>query len=64
MVAQSQVLAERNKRLSLEKEYTKTSNKFSELKSNRKEYNSQFFGGISDELSSLGRSKNVNARGL
>ena len=53
LVAESQVLAERNKRLSLEKEYTKTSNKFSELKSNRKEYNSQFFGGISDELSSL-----------
>ena len=53
LVAESQVLAERNKRLSLEKEYTKTSNKLSELKSNRKEYNSQFFGGISDELSSL-----------
>ena len=53
LVAESQVLAERNKRLSLEKEFTKTSNKLSELKSNRKEYNSQFFGGISDELSSL-----------
>ena len=53
LVAESQVLAERNKRLSLEKEFTKTSNKLGELKSNRKEYNSQFFGGISDELSSL-----------
>ncbi len=53
LVSESQVLAERNKRLSLEKEFTKTSNKLSELKSNRKEYNSQFFGGISDELSSL-----------
>ena len=63
LVAESQVLAERNKRLSFGKEFTKTSNKLSELKSNRKEYNSQFFGGISDELSSLGRSKNVNARG-
>ena len=52
-MSESQVLAERNKRLSLEKEFTKTSNKLSELKSNRKEYNSQFFGGISDELSSL-----------
>ena len=53
LVAESQVLAEKNKRLTLEKEYTKTSNKLSELKSNRKEYNSQFFGGISDELSGL-----------
>ena len=53
LVAESQVLAERNKRLSLEKEFTKTSNKLSELKSNRKEYNSQFFGGINDELVSL-----------
>ena len=42
LVAESQVLAEKNKRLSLEKEFTKTSNKLSELKSNRKEYNSQF----------------------
>ena len=32
LVAESQVLAERNKRLSLEKEFTKTSNKLSELK--------------------------------
>ena len=53
LVAESQVLAEKNKRLSLEKEYTKTSNKLSELKSNRKEYTSQFFGGINDELVSL-----------
>ncbi len=53
LVAESQVLAETNKRLSLEKEYTKTSNKLSELKSNRKEYNSQFFGGINDELVGL-----------
>ncbi len=53
LVAESQVLAEKNKRLTLEKEFTKTSNKLSELKSNRKEYNSQFFGGISDELSTL-----------
>ena len=53
LVAESQVLAEKNKRLSLEKEYTKTSNKLSELKSNRKEYNSQFFGGINDELVGL-----------
>ena len=53
LVAESQVLAEKNKRLSLEKEFTKTSNKLSELKSNRKEYNSQFFGGINDELVSL-----------
>ena len=42
LVAESQVLAERNKRLKLEKEFTKTSNKLSELKSNRKEYTSQF----------------------
>ena len=53
LVAESQVLAEKNKRLTLEKEYTKTSNKLSELKSNRKEYNSQFFGGINDELVGL-----------
>ena len=36
LVSESQVLAERNKRLSLEKEFTKTSNKLSELKSNEK----------------------------
>ena len=53
LVAESQVLAEKNKRLSLEKEFTKSSNKLSELKSNRKEYNSQFFGGINDELVGL-----------
>ena len=53
LVAEAQVLAEKNKRLSLEKEFTKTSNKLSELKSNRKEYNSQFFGGINDELVGL-----------
>ena len=53
LVAESQVLAEKNKRLSLEKEFTKTNNKLSELKSNRKEYNSQFFGGINDELVGL-----------
>ncbi len=53
LVSESQVLAEKNKRLSLEKEFTKTSNKLSELKSNRKEYYSQFFGGINDELVSL-----------
>ena len=50
LVAEAQVLGEKNKRLSLEKEFTKTSNKLSELKSNRKEYTSQFFGGINDEL--------------
>ena len=53
LVAESQVLAEKNKRLSMEKEFTKTSNKLSELKSNRKEYTSQFFGGINDELVNL-----------
>ena len=53
LVAESQVLAEKNKRLSLEKEYTKTSNKLSELKSNREEYNSKWFGGINDELVAL-----------
>ena len=53
LVAESQVLAEKNKRLSLEKEFTKTSNKLSELKSNREEYNSQWFGGINDELVTL-----------
>ena len=53
LVAEAQVLAERNKRLSLEKEFTKTSNKLSELKSNREEYNSQWFGGINDELVTL-----------
>ncbi len=53
LVAEAQVLAEKNKRLSLEKEFTKTNNKLSELKSNRKEYNSQFFGGINDELVGL-----------
>ncbi len=53
LVAESQVLAEKNKRLSLEKEFTKTTNKLSELKSNSKEYYSQFFGGINDELVSL-----------
>ena len=50
LVAEAQVLGEKNKRLSLEKEFTKTSNKLSELQSNRKEYTSQFFGGINDEL--------------
>ena len=39
--------------MSLEKEFTKTSNKLSELKSNREEYNSQWFGGINDELVTL-----------
>ena len=53
LVAEAQVLAEKNKSLSLEKEFTKTNNKLSELKSNRKEYNSQFFGGINDELVGL-----------
>ena len=53
LVAEAQVLGEKNKRLSLEKEFTKTSNKLSELKSNRKEYTSQFFGGINDELLAL-----------
>ena len=53
LVAEAQVLGEKNKRLSLEKEFTKTSNKLSELKSNRKEYTSQFFGGINDELMTL-----------
>ena len=53
LVAEAQVLGERNKRLSLEKEYTKTSNKLGELQSNRKEYTSQFFGGINDELVTL-----------
>ncbi len=53
LVAESQVLAEKNKRLSLEKEFTKTNNKLGELKSNREEYNSQWFGGINDELVSL-----------
>ena len=53
LVAEAQVLAERNKRLSLEKEFTKTGNKLSELKSNRDEYNSQWFGGINDELVGL-----------
>ncbi len=53
LVAEAQVLGEKNKRLALEKEFTKTSNKLSELKSNRKEYTSQFFGGINDELMAL-----------
>ena len=53
LVAEAQVLGEKNKRLSLEKEFTKTSNKLSELMSNRKEYTSQFFGGINDELLAL-----------
>ena len=53
LVAEAQVLGEKNKRLTLEKEFTKTSNKLSELKSNRKEYTSQFFGGINDELMAL-----------
>ena len=53
LVAEAQVLAEKNKRLSLEKEFTKTGNKLSELRSNREEYNSQWFGGINDELVSL-----------
>ncbi len=53
LVAESQVLAEKNKRLSLEKEFTKTSNKLGELKSNREEYNSKWFGGINDELVAL-----------
>ena len=64
LVAESQVLAEKNKRLSMEKEFTKTSNKLSELKSNRKEYTSQFFGGINDELVNLRRSTYEYARGL
>ena len=64
LVAESQVLAEKNKRLSMEKEFTKTSNKLSELKSNRKEYTSQFFGGINDELVNLRRSTHEYARGL
>ena len=53
LVSESQVLGERNKTLSLEKEYTKTSNKLSELKSSKEEYMSQWFGGINDELVSL-----------
>ena len=53
LVAESQVLSEKNKRLSLEKEFTKTSNKLIELRANREEYTSQWFGGINDELVSL-----------
>ena len=53
LVAETQVLAERNRRLSLEKEFTKTSNKLSELKSNKEEYMSKWFGGINDELITL-----------
>ena len=53
LVSESQVLSERNKTLSLEKEYTKTSNKLSELKSNNEEYMSKWFGGINDELVAL-----------
>jgi len=53
LVAEAQVLGETNKRLTLEKEFTKTSNKLSELKSNKEEYNSQWFGGINDELVGL-----------
>lgn len=53
LVAETQVLGERNKRLSLEKEFTKTSNKLSELKSNKEEYMSKWFGGINDELVTL-----------
>ena len=53
LVAEAQVLGEKNKRLSLEKEFTKTNNTLGELKSNRKEYTSQFFGGINDELMAL-----------
>ncbi len=53
LVAEAQVLAERNKRLTLEKELTKTSNKLIELKANREEFNSKWFGGINDELVSL-----------
>ena len=53
LVAEAQVLGEKNKRLSLEKEFTKTSNTLGELKSNRKEYTTQFFGGINDELMTL-----------
>ena len=53
LVSESQVLGERNKTLSLEKEYTKTSNKLSELKSTKEEYMSQWFGGINDELVTL-----------
>ena len=53
LVSESQVLSERNKRLSLEKEYTKNSNKLSELKSNKEEYMSKWFGGINDELVAL-----------
>ncbi len=53
LVAETQVLAERNKRLSLEKEFTKTTNKLSELKSNKEEYMSKWFGGINDEVVGL-----------
>ena len=53
LVSESQVLAERNKTLSLEKEYTKTSNKLSELKSSKEEYMSKWFGGINDEVVTL-----------
>ncbi len=53
LVPEAQVLGERNKTLSLEKEYTKTTNKLSELKSSKEEYMSQWFGGINDELVNL-----------
>ncbi len=53
LVPEAQVLGERNKTLSLEKEYTKTTNKLSELKSSKEEYMSQWFGGINDELVTL-----------
>ena len=53
LVSETQVLAERNKTLTLEKEFTKTSNKLSELKSSKEEYMSKWFGGINDELVGL-----------
>ena len=60
LISNTQLLQSKSKRLSVERDFQKTSNKLFELRSkssnakaNKQEYVSQWYAGISDELSSL-----------
>jgi len=60
LISNTQLLQSKSKRLSVERDFQKTSNKLLELRSkksnaiaNKQEYVSQWYAGISDELSSL-----------
>ena len=60
LISNTQLLQSKSKRLSVERDFQRTSNKLSELRSissnalaNKQEYISQWYAGISDELSTL-----------